>query len=608
MPNIRTYDSAVDSLTPSSGGANAFEGAARTQAIAGSSVGNAIGGGIKTLGNAAQAVYEERIVQPEISKGGATLAALNDNLNTSLQDMEKGTDPNDDGFVEKFRESNLEPELEKFIGGFQTDKGRLWAEAQADRLRQHYYERTAADAATRAKSAVSQNIEVMTNLLGASAVDTHSLDLALGTLDDTIHEIVANSALDGTDAAAAETTILQNSRASIVANGLSNMAQSNPEAFLAALEAGQFDGYKGDLTGGQWEAVSNGAKALVEAAKSDAKAFDTAKIKLEDDAADAAQVDLMTRALAGDPAVMDDFLKFTALPASQRRPETVRTLYNAIKTFRDDAAEGYTPPGTPEVFNSLMSRATLPASNPNRLTNTELQLAVAGRSINKFQFDQINPVLNATDEGVKFDNQYLDTEIEKTWAPIITRSAAAAGGEFSPSGSAVIPAGASVALAQFRFDMTQRFNYGRSQDISAAELLNPASANSIFGRNGVNVQPYIQMAATWKPGTAPMLTPVPNNLLGTSIQPGDSSDVILSREGVETTAVPGSDKVSRTAPVTVTAPDGSAAYDAFAKAGTIGSISSAPNLSDYASFFSSVAPPAQLQSINDQAAKILGGK
>lgn len=601
--NIREYENAIDGLTTSGAAANAFEGAARTQAIAGSTVGNALGGGVRALGNSAQVVYDERAAQPEISKGGPTLAALNDNLNTTLQDLEKGTDPNDDSFVSKFREENLEPELEKFIGGFQTDKGRLWAEAQADRLRQHYYERTAADAATRAQSAVSQNIEVMTNLFGASAVDPHSLDLALGTLDDTIHEMVANSALTGTAAAAAETTILQNSRAQIVATGLSNMAQANPQAFLAALEAGEFDGYKGDLAGGQREAVQNGAKALVASKESDDKALVAARIKLEDDQADATQVDLMTRAMAGDPTVMTEIAtQYAALPGVQRNPEKLRTLYNAVKTMRDDVDAGYTPPGTPEVFNDLMSRATLPSADPNRLTNTELQLAVAARAINKNQFDQINPVLNATDEGVKFDMQYLDTEIDKTWGPLITRSVSD-----QYSDRAVVPPGVSVALAQFRFDMTQRFNYGRSQGISAAELLDPSSSKSIFGRNGVNVQPYIQMAQSWTPGTTPVLTPVPNNLLGTPIQPGDSPEVILSREGVETTTVPGSDKVSRTEPVTVTAPAGSASA-AFAKAGTTEAISTTPNLSDYASFFSSVAPPAQLQSINDKAAQILGGK
>lgn len=565
--NISVYDAPGNGLDTNSAVSNAYEGTARTQAIALSSAGSDIGRGIGALGGAAQQVYDERVAQPEISKGGPLLATINDNLSSTLDEMEKSTDPNDDSFVGKFREEKLEPELEKFIGGFTTDKGRLWAENMADRLRQHYYERTAADASSRAKVAVGQNIEVMTNLFAASAKDPHSIDLALGTLDPTIHELVTNSALSGTDAATAETTILQQSRAQIVATGLSNMAMANPNEFLRAFQAGEFDRYQGDLPSSAWDQIENGAKALVKARESDDKAALTAQVKAEDEAADAYSVKLMTDALGGDPdALTRAATEFAQMPGTQRRPETLRATINAIQTFRDDAAKGYVPPGTPEVFSDLMNRANLPANDPRRLTNTDLQLAVAKRAINKNQYDQISPVLNATDEGVKFDNQYFNTEIDQTWKPLLTRSVAT--GQYSDSTS--IPPGASVALAQFRFDMQARFNYGRSQGISARELLDPSSGKSIFGKNGVNVQPYIAMAQKWKPGVIPVLPVIPN-LQGTAPQAGDLPSVSFAREGVTDLTVD-------------------------------------PDLANYADFFSGTISPDQLKSINEQAAKILGGQ
>lgn len=189
-----------------------------------------VGSTIKDVGAVAVAAAEH----VEISHGAAAFAGLNDALTQQWNDTVKGSDPNDPNVANKFREQTLEPALEKFKAGFLTEGGQKWGERQIDALRNHMFQKTAADMGSLAADAVAVNMKRTGNALSNTAVqDPSSVPHLLDTVDASVGPIVDSSPyLKGAVGAKAKMQLTQDMKQKIVDDGALSAIQksSDPEA------------------------------------------------------------------------------------------------------------------------------------------------------------------------------------------------------------------------------------------------------------------------------------------------------------------------------------------------------------------------------------------
>src|SRR5690348_592115 len=150
MPKIPTLDNPVRGLQPTELGVHArFQAGLHIGALyreAGYELGSAVGESIN------QAV--EFQAHREISHGAAGYAGLISSLTDEWNKRAAAADPNDPAVAVKFHNEILNPALDKFQEGFLTQRGQTWATGRAEHLRDHFFQKTAADMSTLAGEAV----------------------------------------------------------------------------------------------------------------------------------------------------------------------------------------------------------------------------------------------------------------------------------------------------------------------------------------------------------------------------------------------------------------------------------------------------------------------
>lgn len=255
MANIQTFDTPSLGLRPSETGVESAAGAARrigglynqeassleqlgrdTESLgqfkgqALRSAGNAIAGGIEAGG----AAYVNYLDHKEISHGAATFAQAQDNLTQQWNDTIKTADPNDPSVRAKFMEENFDTWADNFRSAFTTQRSQDWAEAHIDALREHMFQKTAADMSTMAGIAVKKNISDATRAMTNTAItDPSSVPYLLGSIEHTINGMVSSSpSLKGVDAARISSDVSESTKAEIVKYGAIGAIQKsgNPEA------------------------------------------------------------------------------------------------------------------------------------------------------------------------------------------------------------------------------------------------------------------------------------------------------------------------------------------------------------------------------------------
>jgi hypothetical protein len=180
MPNIREFTNPIDGLHPDDRAARSAAERGRATGAAFARIGSDLGNSLATAGG----VYTKIKTQQDISQGLATAAQIQDNLTTAWDVTLKNADPNDHATAEKWREEQLNPILDAWSSGFSTDEGRAWADAHAGALRQHFFEKTAADQALMAGTATVVNMQQFTTSMSNTVLqDPSSLNMALGTAD-----------------------------------------------------------------------------------------------------------------------------------------------------------------------------------------------------------------------------------------------------------------------------------------------------------------------------------------------------------------------------------------------------------------------------------------
>ena len=170
----------------------------------------------------------------EISAGAAVSAKMWSNLTQQWEDTKKIADPNDPTVAKQFLEEQVEPALQQFQSGFNTEKSQQFAEQKADALRQHFFVATSADMSTLAKVAVTKNISDSTGAMSNTAfTDPSAVPDLLKGMDHSVDGILSASPnIGATDAARVRAEVSEASKQTIAQAGAIGAINksANPEA------------------------------------------------------------------------------------------------------------------------------------------------------------------------------------------------------------------------------------------------------------------------------------------------------------------------------------------------------------------------------------------
>lgn len=311
MPNIRSYDAPQGlSLQPDERGVDAtlqvarragafFNEAADATRTVGDMEGRMANSSIRDAG----AVAVDYAQHQEISHGAAAYASLNDKLTQAWNDTAKSADPNDPTVAQKFREGVLEPALQKYQEGFLTEGGQKFAEGRIDSLRNHMFEKTAADMGTLAKDAVAVNVRTTANSLSNTAMsDPSAVPHLLDSADALVGGMVDSSPnLKGVDAAGARMQLTEKMKENIVKAG----------AIGAIAKAGDPEGeakkwgekYPQYINGDELKALSGNARQQIRADRMDRAYSDHLQKQVQQDQSDATETGYMQKVYSDDPQV-----------------------------------------------------------------------------------------------------------------------------------------------------------------------------------------------------------------------------------------------------------------------------------------------------------------
>ena len=254
MANIRPYEAPAGlDLRPSETGIETVAGNARRLGAYGNQIAdtfNQEGQEVKGAVADSLQVGLDYMDHREISAGAANFAQFMAQKNAEWEDTAKNADPNDPSVKQKFLEENLEPAMQQFQQGFNTEKSQAWAEHAVDQYRNHMFEKTSATMATLAGEAVKVNVaKTINGLSSAVAIDpsTHSIDNAFQTLDHSVGAMVDSSPTIGVEQGAAiKGEVAQHAKEQIVKSAVSSMITKNPNIDLDAIQKKYGDYIKGD--------------------------------------------------------------------------------------------------------------------------------------------------------------------------------------------------------------------------------------------------------------------------------------------------------------------------------------------------------------------------
>lgn len=313
MPRIQTFEAPQLDIRPSEIGVESFAAAGRrgaaffnqaagAEAESGARMGRVIGQGIADIGSAAVAYEDHR----EISHGAATFAQLQDDLTNQWNNLAKNSDPNDPSVASKFRETVLEPALEKFQGGFNTERSQQFAEQKIESLRQHFFQKTAADMSTLAGIAVKNNVQNSATHMSNTAIqDPSAVPFLLDNVDHSVSGMVDSSPnLKGPDAARAKMEISQDTKRAIVHAGAVGAIQkaADPES-----EAEKWtQKYPDYISGEDAKALAGNARQQIRARNYDFETNRRREKEIAQDKSTAATNDYIMQVRSQDPKLAND--------------------------------------------------------------------------------------------------------------------------------------------------------------------------------------------------------------------------------------------------------------------------------------------------------------
>lgn len=236
MPNIRTYDNPVNGLQPNDRGPQSAFFAARAQEDATRDVGRAVGGGIKDLGEGLAQEQNRR----EVSASLKEAATINNYAVIGWNETASQPGAADDPELAAKWLQDKEPEWQAWIDAAGTEGGKKFREQQVAGLRQHMFEKTAADMSRLGGISAVKNItDGMTIASNTVAADPSSLNSQIGLQKAAIDAYLeAHPGMDADDQAKVRTELGTKAEHDLTVSAFIGMANANPAEAVKAIDSG----------------------------------------------------------------------------------------------------------------------------------------------------------------------------------------------------------------------------------------------------------------------------------------------------------------------------------------------------------------------------------
>lgn len=528
MPNIRQFENRQN-LQPDDRAARATSFAANTVRASYGEAGREIGSGLQAFGEQ----YSRIQAQQEISAGLAASAEIQDGFTTQWDVTLKNADPNDPSTAPQFRQENVEPALEAWVGTFQTEQGKQWATNRAASIRQHFFEKTAADQSFLAGRAAIQNIQQFsTGMSNTVLQDPTSLNMALGTVDQAILAIIeANPALDARTAANVSTELRESLRKELVKSAFIGMSRANPDAAMQALQDGFgatiLDGTDRNQMYGFAESIkrekAQDARAEVAAQKAAQKEdFDTKRGAMY------ASMFKPDGSVVVPPGFHEQLVMMSQHPGADA--DAIKSLGDAAATATRAQIDGTYQRTSAATWQDLASRIGRPPTDPQALTGAMVDKAYAQGKLSQADWRFLNSAAAGTtsDPAQTAAMRQLNGSLDRI-KPLVDRSNLYSG-RLDQSGIALYD--------DLHYDVYQKYNAliaeGKSPTEAATILTDPRDPRGIqamlpayqtTNKQGLKV---IQQRTQSTGGP----TPIPQApAAGSARKPGESPEDYLKRIG-----------------------------------------------------------------------------
>jgi hypothetical protein len=386
MPNIKQYENPIEGLRPDDRGTQSAVQKGRHIEAAFAQAGNAIGNAVSTTG----AIYDRVKTQQDISTGLAQKAQILDNLTTASDVAMNKADPNDHAAAEKWREEQMEPLLQSWVTGFSTQESRMWAEEQAGQIRQHLFEKTAADQARNAGVAVVNNYrDTVTGLSNTALQDPSARDMALRTLDEGTEALIAsNPNVTPQMAAQLRSELRDKGREEIAKGAFIGTARANPDAAMADLQAGKYNQILDATTQNQ---LFGFAESIKREARADQRAQTEMQLKAQKQDFDAKVAAMSSQMFAADgsiqiPPGFHQQLTLLGLHPGAGDGSSIRALGDAAARAVENANNHTFQMTNPSSFRDLAGRIGVPAGSAGELTHAMVDRAYASGQLSNTDY------------------------------------------------------------------------------------------------------------------------------------------------------------------------------------------------------------------------------
>ena len=373
MANLQEFNPGDLGLRPSETGVEAFQSAGRRigasyNQVAGdfTQLGSEASGAIKDAGQ----VYLQYAEHKDISKLSADFAVKQDQLIKQWNDTAKNADPNDPTVAQKFREQVLEPQLEDFGSDAATEAGQSFAQSHVAALRNHMFEKTAADMSTLAGVAAKVNFEKTVNALSNTAMnDPSSLDHSLQIAESSIKGMAGSAPnLSAADAARVTEEGLQHAKEQIVKSAAFGVIQKTGQVPSWATDPK----YSPYINGMELKQFESAAKAQQKAntyyeKQTQLLEKQQAVMNVHTSAAKAITDNVTFDPQSGQPVVNPQFFK-DALAIARDNPnapnaaETARTMMSWGESQQSKGAKPLDDPATKSDLTDRMFSADKPTT------------------------------------------------------------------------------------------------------------------------------------------------------------------------------------------------------------------------------------------------------
>lgn len=528
MPNIREFTNPIEGLAPNDRAASSSAQAARATGAAYADIGKSLGSAVDTAGS----TYVRIKTQQDISAGLAKSAEIQDNLTTAWDVTLKNADPNDHSTGEKWREEQLNPILDAWTSGFTTEEGRAWAEQHAGSIRQHFFEKTAADQTLMAGEAAVSNIKQFTTGMSNTVLqDPSSLNMALGTADHALAALIgADPNLNPAQVAHMSGELREQMRSEIAKSAFIGTARTNPDQAMQDLQDGK---YKQLLDGTTSNQLFGFAESLKREQRADARAaFEMQK------QAQKADFEAKASAISGQMFAADGSI---VIPPNFHQNLQMLSLHpgadaSAIRSMGDAAARAVENANNrtfqttnSQTWKDLASRIGTADGAPGSLTHALVDKAYANGNLSNTDFHFLHQAVETakSDPATTQAMTQLNQALERV-KPLVDKSNLYSG-KLDQSGVALYD--------DLHFDTFQKFQQLRAGGMSAQDavktLTDPRNPEGIQA----NLSPYqtnnkaglAAIHARVSAGGGPTRVAAPN--LTTARKPGETAEQYLTRTG-----------------------------------------------------------------------------